>query len=127
MRVLTRYIMFILERIRSVSVRIFRYAKQNYAYVLHHRRLKVRCKRVSIRQLIWIFFRHGKKSTFRSLFSCLNDFVGWLSVLLLRRVEHTRACSLLCSIHLKCSNGYGLSYKSVWFLFCIPISSQFLF
>lgn len=56
MRVLTRYIMFILERIRSVSVRIFRYAKQNYAYVLHHRRLKVRCKRVSIRQLIWIFF-----------------------------------------------------------------------
>lgn len=56
MRVLTRYIMFILERIRSVSVRIFRNAKQNYAYVLHHRRLKVRCKRVSIRQLIWIFF-----------------------------------------------------------------------
>lgn len=95
------------------------------------RRLKVRYKRFSIKQLIWIFIRRKKAAAkhflslfvlerFRSLFpfrlpdfyyrrngsACIDIFVHFLSL----GVSHT----LISNRY-----GYGLSYKSVWFLFRI--------
>lgn len=97
------------------------------ARLSNKRRLKVRYKRFSIRQLIWNFSFGRKKNSFLSLF-VLERFRLLISILLARLLLHRLRHACIDSVtfffslrvsHTLIANRYSLSYKSDWLLFCI--------
>lgn len=103
-------------------------------------RLKVRYKRFSIRQLIWSFMEKRKlPSTFFSLFllerfsRCVFFFMSLASFIADKLGTRAQIFVTFYTVFMQSfththtfhssRNRYGLSYKSVWFLFCIPLVS----
>lgn len=131
--VLTQFNVYFWGKTETVALFRFFVMPNEIAFMFYiMARLKVRCKRVSIRQLIWAFFptktQRKKKNTFLFAFSCSSDF-RWLAAIWfyycigewgtrasISRLVHFEARTAIPLI----SNRYGRSYKSVWFLFRIP-------